>query len=126
MPSLRFTRPKGGRFGNQNGGGPVTSHMDMMTSIRPKQFPKFSERWLMIVLAETLRAFSSAVIWLLTLPCAALAMACVVAWDAMRGLSATAASPVRISVMGNLVSRDPTPPRLRRGGAGSGRPSFQS
>lgn len=101
-------------------------YMEMMTSIRPKHYPKFSERWLMIVLAETLRAFSSAVIWLVTLPCAALAMACVVAWDAMRGLSATAASPLRLSVMGNLLSRDPTPPRLRRGGVGSGRPSFQS
>ena len=59
--------------------------MDMMTSFRPQQYPTFSERWLSVMLAETLRAFSSAVIWLVTLPFAALAMGCVMAWDAVRG-----------------------------------------
>ena len=56
-----------------------------MNSFRPQQYPAFSERWLTVMLAETFRAFSSAVVWLVTLPFAALALGCVMAWDAVHG-----------------------------------------
>lgn len=64
-----------------------------MTSFRPQHYPAFSERWLMVMLAEIFRAFSSAMVWLVTLPFAALAMGCVMAWDAVRGPREAQPSP---------------------------------
>lgn len=59
--------------------------MDMMTSLKTAQYPMFSVKWLKAVLAETLRAAGAALIWIITLTCAAFTMLCVTAWDAMRG-----------------------------------------
>lgn len=56
-----------------------------MTSLKTAQYPMFSVKWLKAVLAETLRAAGAALIWIITLTCAAFTMLCVTAWDAMRG-----------------------------------------